>query len=226
MTDIPSRLQRQLAACGLIAILRGMAPEAAHAVGLALYAQGFRLIEVPLNSPKPLASIARLRASLPADCLVGAGTVLRAGDCEAVRNAGGQFVVMPHTDTCVIRAAKATGMACIPGVATPTESFAALDAGADALKMFPAEQLGAAVLKAWRAVLRPPLALIAVGGITPEDIASYAAAGATGFGLGSALYHPGHDATEVGRRAQRFMAAWHSAYPGSPSRHNHQETSA
>ena len=206
-------LQTAMAHCGLIAILRGIKPAEAEAIGLELYAAGFRLIEVPLNSPDPLDSIRAMRAALPTDCLIGAGTVLDPEDCARVQQAGGELIVMPHSDAAVIRAAKALGMASCPGVATPTEAYAALATGADVLKMFPAEQLGPAVLKAWRAVLRPPIALAPVGGITPDNIAIYAQAGASGFGLGSALYKPGLSAAQVGQNARAFIAAWQRAYP-------------
>ncbi|MDR7947015.1 2-dehydro-3-deoxy-6-phosphogalactonate aldolase [Achromobacter aegrifaciens] len=206
-------LQTAMAHCGLIAILRGIKPAEAEAIGQELYAAGFRLIEVPLNSPDPLGSIRAMRAALPTDCLIGAGTVLDPEDCARVQQAGGELIVMPHSDAAVIRAAKALGMASCPGVATPTEAYAALAAGADVLKMFPAEQLGPVVLKAWRAVLRPPIALAPVGGITPDNIAIYAQAGASGFGLGSALYKPGLSAAQVGQNARAFIAAWQRAYP-------------
>jgi 2-dehydro-3-deoxyphosphogalactonate aldolase len=147
--------------------------------------------------------------------LIGAGTVIRPEDCAAVAAAGGQIVVMPHSDAAVIRAAKAAGMACAPGVATLTEAYAALAAGADVLKLFPAEALAPAVLKAWRAVLRPPVALLPVGGITPESIAPYAQAGASGFGLGSALYKPGDSAADVALHAAAFMQAWRASYPAA-----------
>ncbi|MFN9474174.1 2-dehydro-3-deoxy-6-phosphogalactonate aldolase [Acidovorax sp.] len=199
--------------CGLVAILRGVQPGEVVAIGQALYGAGFRVIEVPLNSPEPLASIRALRDALPADALIGAGTVLLPEDCAAVAAAGGQIVVMPHSDAAVIRAAKAAGMACAPGVATLTEAYAALAAGADVLKLFPAEALAPAVLKAWRAVLRPPVALLPVGGITPESIAAYAQAGASGFGLGSALYKPGDSAADVALHAAAFMQAWRASYP-------------
>ena len=214
----PSSSQRLAAAmqsCGLVAILRGVKPDEVVPIGLALSEAGFRIIEVPLNSPEPLASIRALRDALPAEVLIGAGTVIRPEDCAAVAAAGGQIVVMPHSDAAVIRAAKAAGMACAPGVATLTEAYAALAAGADALKLFPAEALAPAVLKAWRAVLRPPVALLPVGGITPEGIAAYAAAGASGFGLGSALYKPGDSAAGVARQAAAFMQAWRQSYPTS-----------
>jgi 2-dehydro-3-deoxyphosphogalactonate aldolase len=166
------------------------------------------LIEIPLNSPDPFDSIARLRRALPPDVLVGAGTVLRTGDVERLTAAGGELIVMPHADPDVIRAAKAAGLVCVPGVATPTEAFAALGAGADALKLFPAELITPAVLRAMRAVLPKSLPLFPVGGITPDTMAGYVRAGANGFGLGSALYASGASADHVGERARRFAAAW------------------
>ncbi|ARP85029.1 2-dehydro-3-deoxy-6-phosphogalactonate aldolase [Bordetella genomosp. 9] len=213
MSPTAPPLRTAMAECGLIAILRGIKPDEAQAIGAALYGAGFRIIEVPLNSPEPLVSIRTLRDSLPADCLVGAGTVLDPVACTDIVKAGGEIVVMPHGDPHVIRAAKTAGLACCPGVATPTEAFAALAAGADVLKMFPAEQLGPAVLKAWRAVIPKDVPLVPVGGITPERIAEYAQAGATGFGLGSALYKPGLTAPDVAERAQAFVKAWRAAYP-------------
>ncbi len=215
MNPTHTPLIQALQQCGLIAILRGVQPHEVVAIGHALYDAGFRTIEVPLNSPEPLASIRALRDALPADCLVGAGTVLTPQACADVAAAGGQVIVMPHSDPTVIRAAKAAGLACAPGVATLTEAFAALAAGADVLKLFPAEALAPAVLKAWRAVLRPPVALLPVGGITPDNLAPYAAAGASGFGLGSALYRPGDSAEQVARNAAAFVQAWRHAYPTS-----------
>ncbi|PIF27255.1 2-keto-3-deoxy-phosphogalactonate aldolase [Acidovorax sp. 56] len=215
MNPTHTPLIQALQQCGLIAILRGVQPHEVVAIGHALYDAGFRAIEVPLNSPEPLASIRALRDALPADCLVGAGTVLTPQACADVAAAGGQVIVMPHSDPTVIRAAKAAGLACAPGVATLTEAFAALAAGADVLKLFPAEALAPAVLKAWRAVLRPPVALLPVGGITPDNLAPYAAAGASGFGLGSALYRPGDSAEQVARNAAAFVQAWRHTYPTS-----------
>lgn len=215
MSTAMTALQTAMSDCGLIAILRGIHAEEAADIGRELYNSGFRIVEVPLNSPDPFDSIRVLRESLPADCLVGAGTVIKPSDCAAIAAAGGQLVVMPHSDAKVIGAAKEVGLICVPGVATLTEAYAALAAGADGLKMFPAEQLGAAVLKAWRAVLRPPIALLPVGGIEAGNIASYAAAGATGFGLGSALYQSGLSAAAVATRAKAFMAAWRAAYPAT-----------
>ncbi|MFC5476544.1 2-dehydro-3-deoxy-6-phosphogalactonate aldolase [Paraherbaspirillum soli] len=201
-------LKHAMKHCGLIAILRGVQPDEVAAVGLALYEAGFRVIEVPLNSPAPFDSIRILRASLAADCVVGAGTVLTPAHVDAVKAAGGTVIVMPHSDAAVIAAAKQAGLACAPGVATVTEAFAALAAGADVLKMFPAEQLGPSVIKAWRAVIPAEVALIPVGGITPENLAALVDAGASGFGLGSALYQPGLTAAQVARNAGRFVAAW------------------
>jgi 2-dehydro-3-deoxyphosphogalactonate aldolase len=201
-------LKNALKQCGMIAILRGVRPSEVAAIGVALYAAGFRVIEVPLNSPQPFESIRILRTSLAADCVVGAGTVLTPALVDEVKNAGGEIIVMPHSDAAVIFAAKQAGLACAPGVATVTEAFAALAAGADVLKMFPAEQLGPNVVKAWRAVIPANVALIPVGGITPAGMAAFVAAGASGFGLGSALFKPGMRAEQVSRNAQQFVAAW------------------
>jgi 2-dehydro-3-deoxyphosphogalactonate aldolase len=193
----------------LVAILRGLQPTEAEGIGAALYDAGFRIIEVPLNSPQPFDSIERLARSLPADAIIGAGTVLETQAVAQVRDAGGRIIVMPHADLDVIRAAKAAGMVCVPGVATPTEAFAARKAGADALKLFPAELITPAIVRALRAVLPKELRLLPVGGITPDNMADYRAAGVAGFGLGSALYKPGMDAATVGANARRFVAAWH-----------------
>ena len=192
----------------LVAILRGLRPDEAEGIGAALYGAGFRLIEVPLNSPDPFDSIARLARSLPADAVLGAGTVLETDAVARVRDAGGKLIVMPHADTEVIRAAKAAGMYCVPGVATPTEAFAALKAGADALKLFPAELVTPAVVRAMRAVLPKGNKLLPVGGITPDNMSDFRAAGVAGFGLGSALYKPGMDAASVAVNAKAFVDAW------------------
>lgn len=205
------RFASAFAACPLIAILRGVTPAEAVAHGRALFDAGFRLIEVPLNSPQPFESIAALRAALPGDAIVGAGTVLRPEFVDEVAGAGGELVVMPHADVAVIRAAKARGLACAPGVATPTEAFAALVAGADALKMFPAEQLGATVVKGWRAVIADRVALVPVGGITPDNMGPFLAAGADGFGLGSALYRPSQDVEATDERARAFVEGLRAA---------------
>lgn len=192
----------------LVAILRGIDPEEALAVGDALVAAGFRTLEIPLNSPSPLKSIELMARRFGGQALVGAGTVLSEQAARDVAAAGGKLVVMPHGDPAVIRAAKAAGCVCLPGVATVTEAFAALAAGADGLKLFPAEGLPPEVLKAWRAVLPPACGLLPVGGITPERMAPYFQAGATGFGIGSALYKPGKPVADVARDARAFIDAW------------------
>ncbi len=196
-----------LAACPLVAILRGIRPEEALAVGEALVEAGFTLLEVPLNSPQPLESIARLARHLGERALVGAGTVTRLEDVSGVAAAGGRLQVMPHTDADVIAAGKALGMAVLPGFSTPSEAFAALRSGADALKLFPAEGSPPPVLKALRAVLPHALPVLPVGSITPESMAAYWAAGASGFGLGSALYRPGSTPEAVAVQARRFIDA-------------------
>lgn len=193
---------------GLIAILRGVKPHESVAIAQALYDEGFRTIEVPMNSPQPLESIALIRQVLPADCLVGAGTVLSAEAAQAVKDAGGQIIIMPHADTAVIRHAKGIGMLCVPGVATVTEAFAALAAGADALKLFPAEHLGATTLKAWMSVLPNGVHIYPVGGVNPDNMQPYVAAGAKGFGLGSALYSPGQSVEDTRAVARQFQRSW------------------
>jgi 2-dehydro-3-deoxyphosphogalactonate aldolase len=207
-TSSHARFETALSALPLIAILRGIKPAEAGPIAVALHAAGFRFIEVPLNSPDPFESIAQMRRALPAEALVGAGTVLRAHDIERVQAAGGELVVMPHGDAAVIRAAKEAGLVCMPGAMTPTEAFAALDAGADALKLFPAELISPRIVKAMRAVLPNAVRLFAVGGVTADTMAGYVQAGATGFGLGSALYSPGASAELVGAQARRFAEAW------------------
>lgn len=196
-----------LAPLPLIAVLRGITPEEIPGVAGALFESGFRVLEVPLNSPRAFASIALLAQRHGDHCLVGAGTVVDGADVARVRDAGGRLVVMPHADTTVVRAAKAAGLVCAPGVATPTEAFAAIAAGADGLKMFPAEALPPAALKAWRAVLPKAVPVFAVGGIRPETMAAYWAAGAAGFGTGSNLYRPGAALAEVRAAAAAFAAA-------------------
>lgn len=203
-------LTQALAHNGLIAILRGLRPEEAAAIGTVLYDAGFRVIEVPLNSPEPYESIRILRSTLSADCLIGAGTVLTPEQVEQVKAAGGQVIVMPHSDPKVLRAAKAAGLYLSPGVATPTEAFAALAEGAHVLKMFPAEQMGPAVVKAWLAVLPAGTVLVPVGGITPDNMAVFVEAGVKGFGLGSGLFKPGLTADEVAERAKAYVAAWNA----------------
>lgn len=201
-------LKQALKDNGLVAILRGLRPEEAPAVGDTLYQAGFRVIEVPLNSPQPLDSIGLLRQRLPADCLIGAGTVLTPEQVNQVKDAGGQVIVMPHSDPKVLRAAKAAGMFLSPGVATPTEAFAALGEGADVLKLFPAEQMSPAVVKAWLAVLPAGTVLLPVGGITPDNMKVFLDAGVKGFGLGSGLFKPGMTTADVEERANAYVRAW------------------
>lgn len=198
-----------VAPLGLVAILRGVAPDAVLGIAEVLIDAGFKIIEVPLNSPQPIDSIGRLSARFGAQALIGAGTVTTADDVTAVAGAGGRLIVMPHSDLAVIAAAKRAGLFVVPGIATPTEAFAALAAGADGLKLFPAEALSAAVLKAMRAVLPPQTMVFPVGGITPTSMAEYRQAGAAGFGLGSALYKPGDGPAAVAAKAAAFVAAWH-----------------
>ena len=192
----------------LVAILRGIAPDEAPDVGQALVAAGFRIIEVPLNSPEPFRSIEALAERFREEALIGAGTVMSPDDARRTADAGGRLVVMPHSNPDVIRAAKAAGTWCLPGVATPTEGFAALDCGADGLKLFPAETLPPAAVKAWRAVFPAETPLLPVGGITADRMAAYVAAGASGFGIGSALYKSGIGVKDLATRAAAFVAAW------------------
>jgi 2-dehydro-3-deoxyphosphogalactonate aldolase len=205
-------LQACLARLPLVAILRGVRPEEVLPIGHALVEAGFAVIEVPLNSPQPMESIERLAREFGAHALIGAGTVTSPVQVAEVAAAGGRLVVMPHGDAAVIRAAKAAGMSCAPGIATPTEGFAALAAGADALKLFPAELLGPPVLKAMRSVFPAGTLFLPVGGIAPGNMGPFVAAGAAGFGLGSALYRPGADAAEVGRNAHAFVDAWRALH--------------
>lgn len=200
-------LRAAMARLPLVAILRGITPGEAQAAGAVLVAAGWRLLEVPLNSPQPLDSIAALARDHPG-VLVGAGTVTTAEQVRQVHEAGGRLVVSPHFDAQVVAHAVALGMACIPGVATPSEAFGALAAGATALKLFPAEMIPPAAVKALRAVLPPATLVLPVGGITPASMAAYRAAGANGFGIGSALYQPGRAPAALAQAAQRFAHAW------------------
>lgn len=196
------------AAMPLVAILRGLTPETADAVGDVLVDAGFTLIEVPLNSPRPLESIAQLAKRLEGRALVGAGTVLDVAAVEAVAEAGGTLIVSPNTNTAVIAAAAARGLIAVPGFQTPSEAFAALEAGARALKLFPAEAASPAVLKAIRTVLPAGTAVLPVGGIAPTNLGPWHAAGAAGFGIGSALYSPGVTTEVLAQRAAAFIAAY------------------
>jgi 2-dehydro-3-deoxyphosphogalactonate aldolase len=192
----------------LIAVLRGITPKELPAIATALTDNGFRTIEVPLNSPDAFVSIRQLAGTFGDTCLTGAGTVLKVSDVARIAEAGGRLVVMPHADVAIVREAKRQGLICVPGVATPTEAFAALDAGADGLKMFPADQLPPAALKAWRAVLPRDTLVFAVGGIRPDNMAAYWAAGADGFGTGSNLYAPGASADAVRTVAAEYAAGF------------------
>jgi 2-dehydro-3-deoxyphosphogalactonate aldolase len=195
---------------GLIAILRGITPDDAPAVGRALHDAGFTILEVPLNSPDPYRSIQLLRDTLPG-CTVGAGTVLTSGQVADAHAAGAQIIVSPNTDPTVISDTVRREMRSYPGAASPTEAFTAIAAGADAIKVFPAVQVGPAGMKAWTDVLPARVELIPVGGLDAGDFGTWIAAGATGFGIGSALYRPGIPLSSVAERARRLQSAWQQA---------------
>ena len=195
-----------LRACPLVAIVRGLVPEEAEAVAGALIDAGIRIIEVPLNSPRPFDSIGLLARRFGSDATIGAGTVLDPADVARVQSAGGVLTVSPNTALPVIEATVAAGMVASPGFFTPSEAFAALGAGAHALKLFPAEAASPAVAKALLAVLPKGTDLIIVGGVAPDTLQPWLAAGATGFGLGSGLFKPGRSAAEVGEKARAYVA--------------------
>jgi 2-dehydro-3-deoxyphosphogalactonate aldolase len=211
--DAATAFQAHFRHCPLVAIIRGVQPHEAEAIGGALVEAGFRLIEVPLNSPDPFDSIGRLARAFGDRALIGAGTVLDPADVARVAAVGGRLIVSPNSNPAVIRAGVTAGMACAPGYFTPSEAFAALDAGAHALKLFPAEAASPAVVKAHRAVLPAGVPLLVVGGVTPDSMAGWLQAGADGFGLGGALYRPGLSAADVAERARAFVAA----LPGRPA---------
>ena len=200
-------LSAAMTRCSLVAILRGVPPDEVEGIAGALIEAGFAMIEVPLNSPDPLASIETLAHRFGDDALIGAGTVLDTAQVLSVREAGGRLIVSPNTDTAVIAASAEAGMVSQPGYFTPSEGFAALKAGATGLKLFPAEAATPAVLKAQRAVLPHDVPVLVVGGITPDNMTPWREAGANGFGLGSALYKPGRTAAEVSTAARAFVAA-------------------
>jgi 2-dehydro-3-deoxyphosphogalactonate aldolase len=191
----------------LVAILRGMTPADAPALGAALVEAGFSAMEVPLNSPEPFHGIEALARAVGEVAWIGAGTVLSPEDVSRAADAGARFIVAPNFEPRVVAAASAKGLSSMPGVATPSEAFNALAAGADMLKVFPAEQIPPAVVKAWRAVLPDETRLYAVGGITPEKMPAYVAAGADGFGIGSALWRPGASLDAVRTAAAAFVEA-------------------
>lgn len=201
------RLAAALDCCPLVAILRGIRPDEVVAVADALVELGFTLIEVPLNSPDPLVSISRIARRYDPSVLIGAGTVLSVEQLEQVEQAGGTLVVSPNTNPQVISEGAARKLVTLPGFATPTEAFAAIEAGATGLKLFPAEAASPKILRAQRAVLPKDIAVLVVGGVQPSDMASWAAVGADGFGLGSGLYRPGMNAREVVQQAADYQSA-------------------
>lgn len=205
--NMSDRFRETLAAMPLVAILRGLTPAEAAPIGEALLDAGIRLIEVPLNSPEPLKSIATLRRLCEGRALVGAGTVLKETEAEAVAEAGGQLIVSPNISQAVIRRAVQLGCAAVPGILSPTEAFLALEAGAAALKIFPAEMAPPSVVKAMLAVLPKGTALLPVGGISAGNMGAYITAGAKGFGIGGSLYKPGDDPAGVEKRARALVAA-------------------
>ncbi|HVM80795.1 MAG TPA: 2-dehydro-3-deoxy-6-phosphogalactonate aldolase [Stellaceae bacterium] len=196
-----------LARSPLIAILRGVRPEEVRDIAAGILGAGIAILEVPLNSPEPIESIRRLADEFGAAALVGAGTVTSVAEVDAVAAAGGRLLVMPHADAAPVRRAKALGMIALPGFFSPSEAFAMIAAGADGLKLFPAEAASPKVLRSLRAVLPPEIPVLPVGGIDAAGIAAWRAAGAAGFGIGSALYKPGMSAAEVERRAEALVAA-------------------
>jgi 2-dehydro-3-deoxyphosphogalactonate aldolase len=199
---------------GLVAILRGLKPTEAVAIGHALYDAGIEAIEVPLNSPEPFSSIASIVEALPKTALVGAGTVLTAADVDALHKAGGRLLVSPNIDADVMGRAMHHGMVTMPGVFTPTEAFQAIRLGASALKFFPASVLGSSGIAAIRAVLPATTLIGAVGGVSDKDFAGYKAVGVSVFGLGSSLYKPGATVEDVSQRARAAVAAWDEAFGG------------
>ncbi|HEX8381038.1 MAG TPA: 2-dehydro-3-deoxy-6-phosphogalactonate aldolase [Allosphingosinicella sp.] len=206
-------LGRRLSECPLVAIIRGVTPGEVEAIGSAIFEAGIRIIEVPLNSPDPLASIERLARSFGDCALIGAGTVLQAADVARVRDAGGRVIVSPNTYPPVIEASAAAGLVSLPGFFTPSEAFDALRAGATGLKLFPAEGASPAVVKAQRAVLPKTVPLLVVGGVSPGNMKPWLDAGANGFGLGSGLYKPGQSAQETAAKARAYVEGLRSGSP-------------
>ena len=199
-------LKRYLDECPLIAIIRGVTPGEAEAIGDAIYEGGIRIIEVPLNSPEPLKSIGKLAARFGDRALVGAGTVLKAEQVHQVKDVGGQIIVSPDTNVEVIAAAAQAGLVSSPGYFTPSEAFAALRAGAHALKLFPAEAASPTVLKAQLAVIPREVPVLVVGGVQPDNMQPWLDAGAVGFGLGGGLYKPGQSPDETLQKARAYVA--------------------
>ncbi len=203
-----ARIEDWLAQCPLVAILRGIRPEEVVDVCVALEQAGIRIVEVPMNSPNAFSSIALLAGRFADTLLIGGGTVMDSTQVARIADAGGRLIVSPHADAAVVEAAKKKGMTALPGFATPTEAFAMIAAGADGLKLFPAEANPPKVLRALRAVLPKQMPVLPVGSITPDNMAEYWAAGANGFGLGSALYKPGDLPGAVATKATAFMKAF------------------
>ena len=203
-------LKQWLRRCPLVAILRGVKPDEVEAIAEALEAAGIAIVEVPLNSPSPVESIRLLAARFGQRLLIGAGTVMTPAQVEAIAAAGGRLIVTPHADPAIVRAAKSAGLTACPGFFTPAEAFAMLAAGADGLKLFPAEAASPAVLRAIRAVLPAGTLVLPVGGMEAGTIGPWAAAGAAGFGIGSAIYKPGDNADIVAAKAARLVAALHT----------------
>lgn len=210
MTPLLAKFQSHMDSLPLVAILRGLKPEEALSVGEAIVAAGFHMLEVPLNSPDPLRSIQILSEAFP-NALVGAGTVTTAQQVRDIKTAGGQLIISPHLDDNVVCEAVNLGLISLPGVATPSEAFRAIALGANGLKLFPAEMISPAVVKSMRAVLPSHIRLIPVGGIGTHNMADYRKSGASGFGIGSALFAPGKSAAAVGESAVAFVNAWHVA---------------
>lgn len=199
--------QDALQACNLVAILRGITPDEAEPIGEALIDAGWRIIEVPLNSPDPLKSIEKLQKRFGDRALIGAGTVLTTAQVADVASTGATVIISPNANLSVIEASVSRGMISLPGVATPSEAFAAIGAGATGIKAFPAEAIPPMVIKAWRAVLPKDMPVLAVGGITPDNMKSFIDAGTNGFGIGGSLYKPGDDVASVAAKAKLFIEA-------------------
>jgi len=205
------KLDQALEACGIIAILRGVTPDEVIAVAQTLYDAGIRIVEVPLNSPEPFVSIERLAKAFADKMVVGAGTVLSAQDVNLLKEHGGQISVSPDCNSEVIARALAVGLDPLPGVFTPTEAFAAIRAGAKHLKLFPAEAASPLTIKAWKAVLPKHVRVHAVGGVTPDNMKEWLSAGASGFGIGSALYKQGMALSKISESAHTLVSAWKRA---------------
>ena len=208
MSALLNKFHSHMDSLPLVAILRGLKPEEALAMGQAIVNSGFHILEVPLNSPEPLRSIQILAQAFP-NALVGAGTVTSAQQVREIKAAGGQLIISPHLDDNVVCEAVNLGLISLPGVATPSEAFRAIALGANGLKLFPAEIISPAAVKAMRAVLPQNIKLIPVGGIGIHNMTDYRKSGASGFGLGSALFAPGKSAEAVGESAMAFAQAWH-----------------